>query len=127
MLAFARDQLAPFGSRATLIQANLNQDEWLSRLPSQVHAVVSLQSLHDLGGEAEVSRIYRLAKNLLVPGGLLLNADLVVPPGSDDPEQPGRRSIPRHLELLRAHGYERGACTIQRRGLGCVVAFTPSG
>lgn len=127
LLAFAREQLAPFGSRATLIQADLNQDEWLSRLPSQVHAVVSLQSLHDLGGEVEVSRIYRLAKNLLVPGGLLLNADLVVPPGSDDPEQPGRRSIPRHLELLRAHGYERGACTIQRGELGCVMAFTPSG
>ncbi|MCP4360348.1 MAG: hypothetical protein GY796_20260, partial [Chloroflexi bacterium] len=87
--------------------------------------IVSMQSLHDLGDEAAVNRIYGLAKSLLVPGGLFLNADLIVPPQQDKPGNPGRRSISRHLELLQAQDYRQVTCTLARGEFGCFVAFAP--
>ncbi|MCQ3972489.1 MAG: hypothetical protein DPW09_03465 [Anaerolineae bacterium] len=125
LLTFARTKLAPFSRRANLIQVDLNADDWLNYLPGEIHAVISLQSLHDLGNESNVNRVYGLARRLLVPGGLLLNADFVVPPGQDDPEQPGRRSIPRHLKLLQVQGFERVACTLEIGQFGCLVGFVP--
>jgi hypothetical protein len=126
LLAVTGERLAPFGSRASLIQADLNADEWPAKLSGDIQAVVSMQSLHDLGDEAKVNRIYGLAKELLAPGGLFLNADLIVPPGQDLPDNPGRRSIPRHLELLKSHGYERIACTLEIEDFGCFVGFAPN-
>ncbi len=123
LLNVAQDRLIPFGNRAQLIGADLNTNDWLRHLDGDIQAIVSMQSLHDLGGEVEVNRIYRLAKERLVPGGLFLNADLVVSPGQDKPNIPGRRSIPRHLELLRSHGYERVTCTLEQGEFGCCVAF----
>lgn len=126
LLAFARTKLAPFGQRANLIQADLNTDDWLNQLPGEIHAVISLQALHDLGGESHLERIYGLARRLLAPGGLLLNADFVILPRQDDPEQPGRHSIPRHLELLQAQGFEQVACTLEIGQFGCLIGFAPS-
>jgi SAM-dependent methyltransferase len=125
LLNYARERLIPYNGRAHLIQTDLNADDWPKLLPGPVHAIFSMQSLHDLGGEAQVNRIYVLARSLLAPGGLFLNADLVVPPGRDKPDNPGRRSIPRHLELLRSHAYERVSCTLERGEFGCVVGFAP--
>lgn len=125
LLIFARQQLALFGRRARLIQADLNADGWLDQLSPEVQAIVSLQALHDLGDESHIDRVYGLARRLLAPGGLLLNVDFVVPPGQEEPERPGRRSIARHLELLQAHGFERVACTLERGQFGCWVAFRP--
>jgi hypothetical protein len=125
LITYASQRLASFGSRASLIQANLNETAWLDDMPAPLHAIVSMQSLHDLGGEAQVDRIYGLSKKLLVSGGLFLNADLTVPPGQDKPDNPGRRSIPRHLELLRQHGYKNVTCTLELGEFGCFVAFAP--
>jgi trans-aconitate methyltransferase len=125
LLIFAQTKLAPFGQRASLIRADLNTDDWLEHLPVEIHAIISLQALHDLGDENHIHRMYGLARQLLVPGGLLLNADFVVPPGQDNPEQPGRRSISRHLELLQAQGFERVACTLEIGQFGCLVGFVP--
>lgn len=125
LLASARRRLNVYQERVNLCQADLNQDEWPQCLDHPIHAIVSMQSLHDLGGETEVDRIYGLAQELLVPGGLFLNADLIVEPGQELPDNPGRRSVPRHLELLRAHGYERVACSLEVGGFGCFVAFAP--
>ncbi len=125
LLTFAQTKLAPFGQRANLIRADLNTDDWLEQLPGEIHAIISLQAMHDLGDESHIHRMYGLARRLLVPGGLLLNADFVVPSGQDDPEQPGRRSIPRHLELLCVQGFERVACTFEIGQFGCLVGFVP--
>lgn len=123
-LAFARARLAPYRGRFRLIQADLNQDGWLDQLPPVVHAVVSMQSLHDLGDECCVDRIYGLARRILTPGGLFINADLLAasPP---DPKNPGRLSVQRHLALLRQHGFAPVACTLQTGGFGCFVASVP--
>jgi cyclopropane fatty-acyl-phospholipid synthase-like methyltransferase len=125
LLAYAWDHLARFGSRATLIKADLNADDWPAQLPDQLHAIVSMQSLHDLGHEQQLDRIYRMAQPLLAPGGLLVNIDLVVPEGQPNPDSPGRQSISRHLELLRAHGYAGVACTLRTGEFGGIVAYAP--
>lgn len=125
LLTFAQTKLAPFGQRASLIRADLNTVGWLEQLPGEIHAITSLQALHDLGDESHINRMYGLARRLLVPGGLLLNADFVVRPGQDNPEQPGKLSIPQHLELLQAQGFERVACTLEIGQFGCLVGFVP--
>jgi hypothetical protein len=125
LLRVAQERLDPFGARSRLIRVDLNQDKWLAQVSNNNQAIVSMQSLHDLGGEPQVDRIYGLARTLLVPGGLFLNADLVTLPGQDKPDNPGRRSVPRHLELLQAHGYTRVACTLELGDFACVVGFAP--
>jgi cyclopropane fatty-acyl-phospholipid synthase-like methyltransferase len=128
MLAFARTRLASWGKRATIIDADLNRHDWIDLAArhstgGKFHAIVSMQSLHDLGGEPEVNRIYGVAKGLLASGGLFLNADLVVAPGEELPDNPGRRSIPRHRELLQAHGYHGVVCTFAEGGFGMIVGY----
>lgn len=123
---FTGGQLASFGERANVIQADLNAAGWLAQLPAAIHAIVSLQSLHDLGDEAEVSRIYRLARERLTPSGLFLNADLIAPEGGAVAYNPGRLSINRHLELLRDLGFESVACTLQVDEFACVMANSPA-
>ncbi len=123
ILEYARTRLAPFANRAQLMSANLNEDSWLTQLPETPHAIVSMQSLHDLGGEVEVNRIYRVCKELLPRGGLFLNADLLTPIGQPMVGNPGRLSIPRHLELLASHGYANVACTLEIGDFGCFVGY----
>jgi hypothetical protein len=123
LLEFAREILAPFGQRAKLVYADLAEESWLSRLPTGVAAIVSMQSLHDIGGEAEIDRIYSLARQRLAPGGLLLNADLIVP--QFNPDKPGRLTIARHLALLQNHGYRAVTCTLEVGEFGCIAGVAP--
>ncbi len=104
LLDCARKTLVPYAQRTTLIQADLNEDTWLKQIDTPVHAIFSMQSLHDLGDEAQVERIYAKSLALLKPGGLLLNADFQHDP--NDP-RPGRLSTERHVQLLKKHGYQR--------------------
>ncbi|MEZ4735492.1 MAG: class I SAM-dependent methyltransferase [Caldilineaceae bacterium] len=127
-LAFARQQLAAYANQAQLFEADLNDTTWPHLVAPHgtaggFHAIVSLQSLHDVGDEAAVSRLYGLAKDLLLPGGFFLNADLVVAEGEELPNNPGRRSIARHLDLLHEHGYHNIACTLAIGGFGCVMGW----
>lgn len=126
-LAFARQRLSTYPG-LTLLETDLSNDHWPQLIATQTvgglfHAIVSLQSLHDVGDEAAVSRVYGLAKPLLRPGGFFLNADLIVAEGEELPNNPGRRSIARHLDLLRGHGYHQVACTLAVGGFGCVMGW----
>jgi cyclopropane fatty-acyl-phospholipid synthase-like methyltransferase len=126
MLAYVRQRLDPFGERAAILDHDLNGESWQGHLAEygeegRFHAVVSLQSIHDLGGELQVERIYTLVRTLLLPGGFFLNADLIVQPGEELPDNPGRRSIVRHLELLQAAGYGEVSCTLETGGFGVVI------
>jgi SAM-dependent methyltransferase len=125
-LDFARQRLAAYRDQVQLWEVDLTDATWPEQLVAadsngRFHAIVSLQSLHDVGDEAAVSRVYGLARQLLVPGGFLLNADLVVPEGEELPNNPGRRSIERHLALLQQQGYHAVTCTQAVGGFGCVV------
>ncbi|MDA0711899.1 MAG: class I SAM-dependent methyltransferase [bacterium] len=117
LLRFTGDRLSVYADRiAGLHRVDLN-DDWVPLLPDPVHAILSMQSLHDVGDEAAVSRVYGLAHRALTRGGLLLNADLTTP------EQSGRLPAQKHLALLRAHGFEHAACTLERGPFVCVVGF----
>ena len=116
----ARERLTPYENRVTLLHADLNKNGWPAQVVNPVNAIISMQSLHDLGDSHQVERIYQLAHDLLAPGGLFLNADLLHNP--EDPH-PGRLTIERHLSLLSAHGFQRIACTMETGGMGCMVGF----
>lgn len=126
----ARERLNSWPERVTLLCADLNRDAWPQQLiddgaPEDVDAIVSMQSLHDLGGEPEVANVYARAQRLLRPGGLFLNADFIVAQGEELPNNPGRRSVPRHLELLTQHGYTNATCSLETEGFGVVQGFAP--
>lgn len=125
-LDFARQRLAAYADQVQLLEADLNDATWPKQIAllgnnGRFHAIVSLQSLHDVGDETAITRVYGLARELLAPGGFLLNADLVVAEGEELPNNPGRRSIPRHLDLLRQQGYHSVTCTLAVGGFGCVM------
>lgn len=126
-LAFARQQLLAHASAITLHELDLSTDDWPTDLQQQGHghfdAIVSLQSLHDVGDAMVIERIYRQAKLLLRPGGFFLNADLIVAEGETLPNNPGRLTIPRHLALLEAAGYEQIHAPLAPGGFGVVVGF----
>ena len=125
-LDFARQQLAIY-PQVQLLEVDLNDATWPRLVTSagqaRFQAIVSLQSLHDVGDESAVSRVYALAKPLLVPGGFFLNADLIVAEGEVLPNNPGRLPIARHLQLLREHGYGDVACTLATGGFGSVIGW----
>ena len=126
-LAFARQRLSTYHD-VTLLEMDLSDNHWPQLVATQAptgqfHAIVSLQSLHDVGDEAAVSRVYGLAKGLLLPGGFFLNADLIVADGEELPNNPGRRSISRHLALLRAHSYQQVTCSLAVGSFGCVLGW----
>lgn len=125
-LEFARQQLLPY-PQVNLLEVDLSDAAWPALVaPASYpgfHAIVSMQSLHDVGDEAAVSRVYGLAKRLLLPGGFFLNADLIVAEGEELPNNPGRLPLPRHLALLREHEYDNVACTLTTGGFACVVGW----
>lgn len=76
-LALAERRLARFGSRASCIQARL-QDDWRGLLPKAPAAIVSMSAVHHLD-PAEKQSFYRRCFDALAPGGKLLNGDEVRP------------------------------------------------
>ncbi len=127
---FARNRVAEFDAKTDWLQGDLNGDEWLGRLEDNIYAarggafdaVVSMQSIHDLGGETEVSRIFGIVHRLLFPGGRFLYADLLRSPSDPPGSNPGRFDASRHLELLAQAGFDDAACTLQFDGFGCFEA-----
>ena len=120
LLDRTRQRLACFGDRVQLIHADLNEDNWPAQITGPVHAIFSLQSLHDLGDGHQVERIYQIAHEILAPRGIFLNADFLHK--TEDP-RPGRLPIEQHLRLLSAHRFQRPKCTLEIDGFGCMVGF----
>jgi SAM-dependent methyltransferase len=123
-LEYARNRLSPYLDRVTLVEADLNSDGWQYLTHPPVRAVVSMQSVHDLGDVTAVARIYGVAAELLASGGLFVNADLLPSTDPAAPPHPGRFPVRRHLELLRAAGFDRAACTLQLGGFAVFAAHT---
>ena len=125
-LAFAQETLVPDTNRVNLLEVDLSQVEWVDQLMTKVgttqfDAIISLQSLHDVGDETTIARLYGQCGALLAPGGLFLNADLTVPPDEPRPDNPGRLPIARHLALLTAQGYQSPQCTLAVGNFSCMV------
>ena len=82
-----------------LNRADLRDDTWTRGL-GPFDAVFTFQTLHDLGGVDALEVVYRQVHGLLAPGGILVNADFVVPFEKDDPERPRRLPVETHENLL---------------------------
>jgi SAM-dependent methyltransferase len=122
LLAAAIEAGAAEDHRVRWVETDLTADDWLDHLPADVHAFVSLQSLHDLGDEAAVARILRLAARHLAPGGQMVYADLL--PASDGSSGPGRLSVARHLAILTEAGFHDATCTLVAGPFGCFRGHT---
>lgn len=77
MLAQAQARLAQFGSRFVPRQFDLVATEWRTAAPT-FHAVVSSLTIHHLDGQ-EKQQLFGDLYRMLLPGGVLVVADLVAP------------------------------------------------
>ena len=112
-LEYASRRVPDQAERFVWLQADLNEDAWRSDVSGQCDAVISMQSIHDLGGELEVARIFRIARELLRQDGRFIYADLLRSPSDPLGSNPGRFTVAQHLELLRAAGFDKPVCTLQ--------------
>lgn len=111
-----------------LRQADLNETIWVDYLDEmglvgQVDAVVSLQSMHDLGDAAAQAMAIARVHPMLRPGGIFVNADLLL-----DPKAPHPRRLPveRHLAILEKIGFDSAQCVHQEGEFGLFVAKVAS-
>ena len=119
---FARRRLNRFGRRAEVWHEDANEDGWVRRLSGPVQAFVSLQAMHDLGGQENVIRIYAKAFALLDDDGIFVNADFVTAPGKPNANDPGRLPVARHFKVLRDLGYAWTDCIARQGDMACLVA-----
>jgi SAM-dependent methyltransferase len=93
-------------SRVTLTKADLMDQSWPRSLSCQPDAIISTWALHDLGSQQAIGDVYARCHETLADGGILLNGDFVKPDNVDWDYEPGRFEVSRHLELLRAAGFQ---------------------
>jgi len=110
MLDLAAERLQPFASRVTLCAGDLVRGDWTTAVQRPVGAIVSTWALHDLGAEELTAKVYADCHRLLEPGGILLNGDFVKPEVTHHNFEPGRFTVPRHLERLAEAGFSRSQC-----------------
>ena len=103
---------------------DLNDATWRAAL-APVDVAFTLQTLHGLGGYVALTAAYRNLFALLAPGGLLINADFVVPFAADDVAKPRRFSIEAHLQLMQSIGFVQGRCLMSRGKQACLSAVRP--
>lgn len=104
-----------------LIQADLRGDTWTRGL-GPFDAVYTLQTLHDLGGVDALEAVYRQVHGLLAPGGILVNADFVVPFEKDDPDRPRRLPVETHERLLSNLKFVDLRCELLQGKIACMSA-----
>ena len=120
MLDLAKDTLSLFSERIVLHQADLNTDDWPGKLRRPVHAIVSNMALHDLGSRENVRKTYERAFRMIEPGGMILNADLVLAEDSE-PGTGGRFKVREHIDTLEMIGFSDVLSTFDFGGYACVV------
>ncbi len=104
-----------------LVHADLKDVAWTAGI-GPFDAVYSLQTFHDLGGIDALEAVYRQIQGILAPGGILVNADFVVPFEKDDPDRPRRLPVETHRDLLSSLGYVDFRCEMQRGKMACMAA-----
>lgn len=129
LLDYVRARLAALdveqhGSAAiSLYSFDLTTDAWIAWLHQHavggLDAVVSLQSIHDVGDAAAQATLHRRVRMVLRPGGLFAYADLLLDPARPHPR---RLSAAQHIALLREAGFAQAQCTLQTGDFGCFVA-----
>ncbi|WP_433826370.1 class I SAM-dependent methyltransferase [Actinoplanes sp. CA-015351] len=112
LLTIAESSLHAFGDRATIVDADLSDPGWRSKLPADglpaggFDAVLTATALHWLPA-ARVSALYAEIREVLRPGGLFANADHM--PQEGLPELSGK--LRDHARVQREAQYASGAST----------------
>ncbi len=104
-----------------LVRTDLRDDAWPAGV-GPFDAAFSRQTFHDLGGIDALKTIYREIRGILTSGGILVNADFVVPFEKDDPEQPRRLPVETHKDLLYSLGFIDFRCEMKRGKMACMSA-----
>ena len=104
--------------------ADLNGDFWAEGL-EVVDVAYTFQTLHDLAGYAALTAVYQQFFSLITPGGLMLNADFVVPFPTDDTDKPRRFPVETHHQLLESIGFMQFKCETSIGKLACLTAVRP--
>ena len=107
-----------------LVRADLKDDAWTAGI-GPFDAVFSLQTFHDLGGIDALEETYQRIFQLLAPGGILVNADFVVPFEKDNPERPRRLPVETHNDLLYSLGFIDFRCEMLQGKMACMSARRP--
>ena len=110
MFDIARETLGDLMTRVSLTSADLLERDWTSRLANQPGAIISTWALHDLASERAIADVYAACHRALPQGGVLVNGDFIKPDGTKFAYEAGRIAIGRHLELLKAAGFEAPQC-----------------
>jgi SAM-dependent methyltransferase len=76
LLPLASKRLAKFSGRICFMMEDLRQKKWLEQVTEPVDAVVSATALHWLKPN-ELAELYNHIAQILLPGGIFLNADHV--------------------------------------------------
>jgi tRNA (cmo5U34)-methyltransferase len=79
MARIARERMTKYGSRVRLSHADLSDPAWQRAVDGPFAAAVSAVAIHHLSHERKRA-LYREVYELLQPGGVFLNADLVATP-----------------------------------------------
>ena len=125
LVSHGKERLMAAGHHdAHLVRADLKDGAWTEGI-EPVDAVYSLQTFHDLGGVEALETVYRQTHGLLAPGGVLVNADFVVPFDKDDPERPRRLRVETHQDQLSSLGYVDFRCELLQGKMACMAARRP--
>jgi len=108
-----------------VLEADLAGLEWAEGIEGCFDLVYTLQSMHDIGGEEAISKIYQACAKLIAPGGWLMVADFVVTEEAFDPDKPGRLPIAWHLGALSDAGFSTAVCSLETGKLACMVGDMP--
>jgi len=125
LVSHGKERLMAAGHQdAHLVWADLKDGAWAEGI-EPVDAVYSLQTFHDLGGIEALETVYRQTRGLLASGGVLVNADFVVPFDKDDPKRPRRLPVETHQDLLSSLGYVDFKCELRLGKMACMAARRP--
>jgi SAM-dependent methyltransferase len=102
------------------VLADLTSGNRYGQVASCFDAILTMQSMHDVGGPEVIEAVYRRCYGQLNYKGRMLAADFVVPVGKVDPDRPGRLPVEWHLGLLENIGYESVRCVEHAGAIACV-------
>jgi len=123
MVRVAQEATVNYQDRCRFYCVDLREDSWADGLPTQVDGILSNMALHDLEEWKFVEAVYQKSAQLLKPGGLFLNAELVVEADSEKDEDGGKAKVGWHLEALKQLDFEQVDCSLDFGHYACVQGY----